>query len=427
MNEDKNYLSLGNIFESIKELSTNKKTAMQAEIFCSVFNTNDINNTTVNNYCIGYRPISIEYKKIYYDLIEKYKSNYEIFLPIVISIINILEDHINQEKDLMFVNNNYKLNRLCNELVIIAKNDEHLNNEYIKKMESKIKDNNLYEVIVNLLIYAIIENNQPVYIQNINFKINKNELEDYLKIKLYEGVSYIRSLQELSKKNNMYANAELGSLEFSGLVSGLADYNKSYNYYLKAALKNHPKACFMVAYLIVNKKVSDNYDLALKYLEQAILYDSSAALNMMGNLYNKGIIKKKNIERAIFYYTKSADLGYVYAFNNLGLIKEKEEKYGEALYYYKISADLGESWALNKVGEHYRKTKDLETAYLYYIKSSECPISERNFYSYYNLAKYYYLKDNKNYEKGIKYLIIAKENNIDEADKLLKSLEENNE
>ena len=36
-------------------------------------------------------------------------------------------------------------------------------------------------------------------------------------------MSYISSLLELSKKDNVFANAELGSLEYSGLISGKKD------------------------------------------------------------------------------------------------------------------------------------------------------------------------------------------------------------
>ena len=82
--------------------------------------------------------------------------------------------------------------------------------------------------MIELLNYAVLENTQPVYTQDINIKINKEELDDYLKVKLYFGESYINSLIELSRKNNMYACAELGALEFDGLISGQKNYEKSY-------------------------------------------------------------------------------------------------------------------------------------------------------------------------------------------------------
>ena len=68
MNDNKNYLSLGNLFNIIKKYSKVSASAIQSELFCVLFNLNEINNTTVNNYLIGYRPISLEYKKIYLEL-----------------------------------------------------------------------------------------------------------------------------------------------------------------------------------------------------------------------------------------------------------------------------------------------------------------------------------------------------------------------
>ena len=65
-------------------------------------------------------------------------------------------------------------------------------------------------------------------IKDINRQeLTSDSLKEYLKINLYEGISYITSLSELAKKQNMYACLELGSLEFSGLISGKKDFEKS--------------------------------------------------------------------------------------------------------------------------------------------------------------------------------------------------------
>ncbi len=432
MNDNNKYLSLGNLFNQIKEISKNKSSAMQSEVFCSLFGINEINNTTVNNYCIGYRPIGVLYKKIYIDMKQKYETEYEVFIPIILSLISILDEYIYKEKDdnLKIINSNTNLKKLCLELLKISMNDEHISEEFIKGIKSKIESNNLYEAIIEFLMYSILENNQPLYIQDVKIKINRRELEEYLKVKLYEGISYITSLQELAKKNNEYANAELGSLEFSGLVSGEVNYQKSYEYYLRASTANHPKACWMVSDLILTGKVGNietDFDIAWEYLKRAISLGSTAALNTMGNCYLKGLTpdKKKDKEAATEYFRESSEFGYTYAYNNLGLICESDGLLDEALKYYKISADLGESWALNKVGEYYRKHNNSKIAYVYYQKSSECPISEKNYYSYYNLAKYYYLRNKKTKNKGIEYLKIAAEHGVKKASSLLKKYEKN--
>lgn len=428
MNNNK-YLSLGNIVNLIKEIAASA--VSQIEIFCALFNVNDINNTTVNNYCIGYRAIGILYKNIYINLNDKMDSDYLCFTDIILSLIRILDNKVYTKDNecINLINNNINLKKLCAKLYLLAKKDEKVSKETLISINKLYNDNNLYECIIKCLSYAIIDNRQPLYIENRKVIINSKELEDYLQIKLYEGLSYITSLQELSKKNNMYACAELGSLEFDGLVSGFIDYNKCYEYYLKAADKNHPKSAWMVANLIITKRVSNDFSVAWNYLNKAIKLGSVAALNTMGNCYLNGdtINHEKDLNKAIKYYTRASEYGYVYAFNNLGKIYEKEN-YKKSLKYYQISADMKESWALNKVGEYYRLNDNLDKAYVYYLESSISPINEREYYSYYNLAKYYYLIGNKalNIKKSIskakEYLQEASKHNIKEASFLLKEI-----
>ena len=157
-----------------------------------------------------------------------------------------------------------------------------------------------------------------------------------------------------------------------------------------------------------------------KYLNKAVELGSIAALNTMGNCYLNGINPNKEIdvEKAIKYYLDASEYGYVYSYNNLGKIYEKNNDFDKSFEYYKLSADLNESWALNKVGEILRKQGNLKDAYIYYKKAIEAPLSERNFYSYYNLAKYYYscgckeLGIEKDDNKSKEYFRIAQEHGI---------------
>lgn len=389
MNNNDKYLSLGNIISTIKEVSNNKN-AMQTELFCVLFNINNINSTTVNNYCIGYRAIGIEYKKIYSDLKKKYESDNNVYINIIMSLLNIMDDIIysNDEKNIDLINKNKKLEQVINKLLSIASNDEHFDINRI----NKIKCLNKYNAFIELINYAVLENKQPIYTQNINVKINQEELNEYLKVKLYYGESYINSLIELSRKDNMYACAELGSLEFDGYISGKKDYNKSYEYYYKSAVKNHPKGCWMVANLIFTGRVKFDFDTMWFFLNKSIELGSLAGYNTLGLCYLKGINKENKIDinEAKKNFMIASEHGYVYAFNNLGNIYENEGNYEEAYKYYKISADMNECWAINKVGEYYRKKGDLNTAFIYYSKAIDCPITERVKYPFYNLAKYYY-------------------------------------
>lgn len=389
MNDNDNYLSLGNVINTIKKVSNNKN-AMQTELFYTIFNVNNVNATTINNYCIGYRAIGLEYKRIFIDLKRKFEQDKEIYINIILGILSIMDDviYVKDVSSLELINTNKKLNEVIKELLIIAQNDKHIEKETI----NSIKKLNNYEAFIELLNYSILENNQPVYTQSINIKINREELNEYLKIKLYYGESYINSLIELSRKDNMYACAELGSLEFDGYISGKPNYKKSYDYYYKAALKDHPKGCWMVANLMLTGRVKLEFDTMWKYLNKSIELGSFAGYNTLGLCYLRGINKqnKKDLNEARKNFQISAEHGYVFAFNNLGKTYEEEGNIEEAIKYYKVSADMNECWALNKVGEYYRKKRDLKTAYIYYLKAIESPITERIKYPFYNLAKYYY-------------------------------------
>ncbi len=391
MNE-KNILSLGNICNCIKEVSCGKS-AMQKEIFCVLFNTNDINNSTVNNYIIGIRAIGVLYKKIYIDLYNKYKEDKNIFCDIVINIISLLDEkiyNINENK-LDFINNNYNFNNLCIKILDICNKDNSLSEDFVNKLNNFVKHNNLYDMFVLALYHSIVINKQPIFVTDVNVSFNKKELENYMKVKLYEGVSYVSSLILLSKNKNMYACAEIGSLAYDGLINGNADYNMAYEYYLIAADKGHPKACYMIANLIYKGFVKENVNIMWKYLNKGIKLGSNAAINLKGLCYLNGVNPKNiiNKNKAIEYFNEASKSGYAFAYNNLGYIYEKDNDMNKAIEYYKISADLGNSWALNKMGEYYRNKGDMETAYLYYTMSNDAPINERCKWAKYNLEKYF--------------------------------------
>ena len=93
MNDNDNYLSLGNVINTIKKVSNNKN-AMQTELFCTIFNVNNVNATTINNYCIGYRAIGLEYKKVFIDLKRKYELDKQVYENIILGILSIMDDII---------------------------------------------------------------------------------------------------------------------------------------------------------------------------------------------------------------------------------------------------------------------------------------------------------------------------------------------
>ena len=75
LNDNTSHLSLGNLFNTIKKLSVNKTGAIQTEVFCTLFSIDDISDTTVGNYCTGYRAIGSEYKQIFLEYKKIYQDN----------------------------------------------------------------------------------------------------------------------------------------------------------------------------------------------------------------------------------------------------------------------------------------------------------------------------------------------------------------
>ncbi len=100
-------------------------------------------------------------------------------------------------------------------------------------------------------------------------------------------------------------------------------------------------------------------------------------------------MKKIDLNKAIKYFKLSSHRGYVFAFNNLGMIEEEKGNLDIAYDYYKISADMGNSWALNKIGEYYRKNNELDKAKMYYELSNKAPISERCIWAKINIDTYF--------------------------------------
>ena len=196
MNGNSNYLSLGNVIDLIKRVSNNTS-ASQTEIFCTIFNINDVNATTISNYCIGIRAIGLEYKDYFEKMYLRYYSDDNVFINMVSSLLNILNNSVSEYK-ISDINNDSKLNIVVNELFKIAEKDKNINEQYI----SNIRNKNNYNALVELLYYAICINKQPIYKQDINIEIDKKELEEYLKIKLYFGQTYYSSLISLADSGN---------------------------------------------------------------------------------------------------------------------------------------------------------------------------------------------------------------------------------
>lgn len=435
MNDNDFYLSLGNIIRVIKELSKNKTSALQTEIFCTLFKIEEIKDTTVNNYCVGIRSIKGEYKQIYIYHKSHYLKEKDTLLEVLFGILNILEGKIHTEKTKEILNQNETIEELTRKLYNIAKNDENIEKEQIKQWKEIINRKEYDAFLCETLFYAILENKQPLY--ELEKKKNKIEvflndsflsykgIEDYLYLKCRETINYDYNLKKLASEGNILANYELGSNEYMGYTKGIPRYIEAFEYLKVASNAKHAGATYLIGNMLysgmLGSKTKKDLEEAYTYLEEARKLGSMAATNKLGLMYLQGIYPlKKDKEKAISLFLEAAEKEYVYALNNLGRIYE-EEKNPVYIEYYKKSASLKESWACNKMGEYYRKKEDFKSAFSCYQDALEA--NERNlcYYAYYNLAKYFYCtgsKENhleKNEKIYLEYLEIASEHYILEA------------
>ncbi len=444
LNIDDNYLSLGNLFRVIKEESNSSNMFLQSDLFAIIFNTYNIADSTVNNYCTGFRRINPKYKNYFIEIKSKFETNKDILVLTIGKILELIDETISGDNiTIKQINESIKLKQICNRLYTMSKNDSNVSMKLSNELYKNLEDNDLYEFMVQVLFYVILEKKQPIYIdEKINNIIEKNiyntdisvkDVHDFIKIQLNSGIWSIRGIKELATKNNPFACFEMASMECYGIATGKVRYEEAYKYYKLAAEHNHPVANWAIGYLyyegnIGNRSKRDLY-LAFKYFNKARKLRCSNAFNSLGIILLRGDIPhiKKNRNKAIEMFEKAISLGNIYAYNNLGKIFETDKNYQKAYDYYIISAKSGESYASNKIGEFYRKGlakgKDLRKAFEYYTISTESPKFTLCAWSKYNLAKYFY--ENGNLEIGIKQDINKAIELLDDvSDKLIEASQE---
>lgn len=435
LNIDDNHLSLGNLFRIIKDLSKNKYMALQSEIFCILFDLDFINDTTVNNYCVGCRSIGNDYKQKFINKQKRYIKNSEEFCDSIIGILSIIDGNVyvvdKNKKD--FINNSESAFELCKKLFNLSKNDKQVEESLSIKINNYIKSKNIYAALVTELLFIVLSKKQPIYEEELkkeviedvlnDTSISSVDLQEYLSLKLREGINYYYSLKKLSLSGNAYACYELGTNEYYGYISGEPRYEKAYEYLIMAANVNHPGANFMIGKMfldgILGNQGEVDYQVAYDYLKKSYELGNIAAANSIGLMYFKGIYPlKKDEEEALKYFMIAADGNYAYAYNNIGTMLENKGNVEEAYKNYQIAADLGESWACNMMGEYYRKKNELRKAFDYYNLAIDCNKNTLCYYAYYNLAKYFYLNGCgeivlvPDKSKALKYLEMASDNKI---------------
>ena len=422
LNTNDNYLSLGNLFRIIKEESDSSNNFLQSDLFSIIFDTEEIADSTVNNYCTGLRAINSKFKNYFREIKNSYEKYKDVFITTICKILELVENETFDLDNITInrINTSSRLKHICNRLYSISKNDSDVSISLSNKLYTYLEENNLYDFLVQVLFYVVLEKNQPIYInETLNEVIEKNiydtnisinDIQEFIKIQLNSGIWSIRGIKELAKKNNPFACFEMASMECYGIITGKPRYQEAYEYYKIAAQNNHPVANWAIGYLyyegFIGKKSKHDLYLAFKYFNKSRKLKCSNAFNSIGLMMLNGNIPhlEKDKNNAIEMFEQAISMGNIYAYNNLGKIYESEKQYEKAYNLYIVSANLGESWSANKIGEFYRKgllgSKDLKKAFEYYTLSSDSPQFTLCPWSKYNLAKYFY--ENGNIEANIK-------------------------
>ena len=138
LNNNDNHLSIGNLFNIIKKISKNKSGAIQTELFCILFNIDNISETTVNNYCTGFRAINYTYKQTYINYQKKYQNNKEILLSTITNLLSIIDGIIYNNLSISELNNLDSLKILIEKLHPLVKNDIYVPHKLKKDILSNI-------------------------------------------------------------------------------------------------------------------------------------------------------------------------------------------------------------------------------------------------------------------------------------------------
>lgn len=437
MNNNEEHLSLGNFFRIIKEMAKNKQDALQSDLFCLLFGVRSVNDTTINNYCVGCRSIGEKYKSIFLEKVHSYGKDSKVFADEMIAILSIIdgEKYNVSRGQVDFINESKSAYELGKRLYNLANNDKSVDDKFASALGYKVKSHNVYSALCDALVYIVLKKKQPIYEESLKKEviesvlsetnINSSYLEEYLALKLREGVNYDYSLKKIADKGNPYASFELGQKEYYGDYKGYPRFSEAFKYLDQAAALDHAESNYIIGNMfikgLIGSMTEDDLERGYEYLKRAYSLHSVSAANLIGNMYKDGIHPlKKDETMAISYYNKAARLEYAYSYNNLGKILEKTSP-KKALEYYMKSAELGNSWANNKLGEYYRKNnKDLISAYAYYDRATRVNHRETCYYAYYNLAKYYHMHGYgdipRDEGKALRYLEIASDNKIFEAD-----------
>lgn len=169
------------------------------------------------------------------------------------------------------------------------------------------------------------------------------------------------------------------------------------------SVKNRAENGDADAQVKVAKMYADDGNLteAFKWLQKAGEKNHPEAFYHLGQYYYIG---QGNINKAIEYYNKAIDLGYIDAYQNAGLALKDNHQIDKAIAYWKKGAELGVAYCYHDLGLVYRNgvqgiNVDYNLAMYYFQKEAERKDADPDEYIYIGDI-YYKLED---WDKAISF------------------------
>ncbi len=213
-------------------------------------------------------------------------------------------------------------------------------------------------------------------ITNANTEIDVESLysrgEEYYDSKNYEKAFeyYLKA----ANRGHISAQYSLGILYFYG--HGIeVNYEKAFKCFSEAADKGSGEAQCFLGYLYENGEgVKQDYSKAFEWYSKAAAQGVPEAQFNLGVMFDNGQGVAQNYEKAFKLYSKAADKGVPEAQYNLGLLYENGEGVSKdiekAKYWYKKAADQGDQDAKNAIERLSNTNDDEAQAFLQMMQSA---------------------------------------------------------
>ncbi|WP_337404564.1 MobP3 family relaxase [Porcipelethomonas sp.] len=219
-----------------------------------------------------------------------------------------------------------------------------------------------------------------------------------------------------AKEGNKFAQYSLGNLYYYGNGTD-KDLSQAFLWYQKSSSQGQPYASYSIAQMYnKGEYVSQSEENAQRYYKNALSgfleleSKNQADDNLyykLGSMFKKGLGTDIDMDKAIEYFKRSAEMNNINAKRTLALEyisgKHLELDIEKGLEILTECADSGDTLSCYKLGKMYFKGeivyKDLNMAEKYFLKASE----KENQYAYYLLGKLYLEKEKYSLDKAVEY------------------------